>query len=97
VVTERLEKWSRKFPSREDFDPFPLGLAHVQEQLYVPVLDGLGLLGRDLARTEMARDPKLRQTARETHSSLVTEYAKAAQRCLPHRAWLQSLQEEMAA
>jgi hypothetical protein len=41
-VTERLETWSRKFPSREDFEPFPFGLAHVQEQLYVPVLTGSG-------------------------------------------------------
>jgi tryptophan halogenase len=97
VVTERLEKWSRKFPSREDFEPFPLGLAHVQEQLYVPVLNGLGLLSQDLARAEMARDPKRRQKARETHASLVAEYSKAADQCLPHRAWLQSLHKEMAA
>ncbi|WP_176559486.1 tryptophan halogenase family protein [Rubellimicrobium roseum] len=97
VVTERLEKWSRKFPSREDFEPFPLGLAHVQEQLYVPVLNGLGLLNQDLARAEMARDPKLRQKARETHASLVAEYFRAAERCLPHRAWLESLHKELAA
>jgi hypothetical protein len=42
----------------------------------------------------MARDPKLRQTARDTHASLVAEYSKAADKCLPHRAWLQSLHEE---
>ncbi len=97
VVTERLEKWSHKFPSREDFEPFPLGLAHVQEQLYVPVLNGLGLLSQDLARAEMARDPKLRQRARETHASLVAEYSRAAEKCLPHRAWLRSLHKETVA
>jgi tryptophan halogenase len=96
-VTDRLAKWSRKFPSPSDFEPFPLGLAHVQEQLYVPVLDGLGLLGRDLARETMARDPASRRRAQETHAGLVAEYARAAQKCLPHRAWLQSLQKEAVA
>lgn len=90
-VTDRLEKWSRVFPSAADFEPFPLGLAHVQEQLYVPVLDGLGLLSRDLAKAEMARDPGLRAKARDTHAGLVAEYSRAAERCLPHRAWLESL------
>lgn len=97
VVTERLEKWSRKFPSRKDFEPFPLGLAHVQEQLYVPVLNGLRLLNQDLARAEMARSPALRQNARETHANLFAEYSKAANKCLPHRAWLESLHKERAA
>jgi flavin-dependent dehydrogenase len=96
-VTERLARWSRKFPGPEDFEPFPLGLAHVQEQLYVPVLNGLGLLSPDLARAEMARDPKLRRKAQDTHASLVREYAAAARRCLPHRAWLQSLREGVPA
>ena len=69
-------------------------MAHVQEQLYVPVLDGLGLLNRDAA---MAADPKARDFARKTHAALVAEYASAAKLCLPHRAWLQSLQKDMAA
>jgi tryptophan halogenase len=97
VVTDRLEAWGRRFPSASDFEPFPLGLAHVQEQLYLPVLDGLGLLPRDLARAEMGRDPQLRQRTREAHAGLVKEYAAAARQCLPHRAWLQSLREEIAA
>lgn len=96
-VTDRLAKWSRKFPSPSDFEPFPLGLAHVQEQLYVPVLDGLGLLPRDLARSEMARDPGLRRRTQGAHAGLVAEYSKAAQKCLPHRAWLQSLSKETVA
>jgi tryptophan halogenase len=97
AVTDRLALWRRKMPGREDFEPFPFDLAHVQEQLYIPVLDGLGLLDREVARTEMAQDPKRRQQARETHSSLVAEYSRAAEKCLPHRAWLQSLREEIAA
>ncbi|MCX7301334.1 MAG: tryptophan 7-halogenase [Rhodobacterales bacterium] len=96
VVRDRLALWQTKVPTREDFPRFPpglehLGLAHVQEQLYVPVLDGLGLLNRDAARAEMAKDPKARDKARQTHQSLVSEYTRAAAQCLPHRAWLQSL------
>ena len=96
VVTDRLAQWQRHIPRPEDFLRFPpglehLGLAHVQEQLYVPVLDGLGLLNRPAAQAEMAANPKARDLARKTHAALVAEYAAAARQCLPHRAWLQSL------
>ena len=96
VVRDRLALWQGHVPQPADFPRFPpglehLGLAHVQEQLYVPVLDGLGLLNRDAARAAMAADPRGRDLARKTHASLVAEYSKAAARCLPHRAWLQSL------
>ena len=45
VVRDRLEQWRTHIPKPADFPHFPpglehLGLAHVQEQLYVPVLDG---------------------------------------------------------
>lgn len=96
-VTDRLEAWSRRVPTATDFPDFPLGLAHVQQQLYVPVLDGLGLLNRDAAREAMARDPALRQRTREAHAGLVKEYEAAAARCLPHRAWLEGLKEGVAA
>jgi tryptophan halogenase len=99
AVRDRLALWQSHVPKAADFPRFPpglenLGLAHVQEQLYVPVLDGLGLLNRDAARAEMARDPKGREAARRTHAALATEYARAARKCLPHRAWLQSLHKE---
>ncbi|MFN3280577.1 MAG: tryptophan halogenase family protein [Tabrizicola sp.] len=95
-VTDRLALWQKKTPTRDDFPRFPpglehLGLAHVQEQLYVPVLDGLGLLSRDAARAEMAADPRARDHARKTHAALVAEYRRAASLALPHRTWLQSL------
>ena len=101
VVTDRLAQWQTHIPRPADFPRFPpglehLGLAHVQEQLYVPVLDGLGLLNRDAAKAAMAADPKARDYARKTHAALVAEYASAAKHCLPHRAWLQSLQKDMA-
>ena len=96
VVRERLALWRTKVPGREDFPRFPpglerLGLAHVQEQLYVPVLDGLGLLNREAAKAAMARDPAGREKARAAWAGLEAEYRRAAAQCRPHRAWLQSL------
>ena len=96
IVRDRLEQWRHHIPRSADFAGFPpglehLGLAHVQEQLYVPVLDGLGLLNRQAAQAEMARNPKARDHARKVHAGLVAEYARAAAQCLPHRAWLEGL------
>ncbi len=97
VVGDRLGLWQTKMPGNEDFDPFPLGLPHLQGQLYTPVLDGLGHLNRDAARAVMAANPAARDKARATHASLVTEYTRAAEQCLPHRAYLQSLSQETVA
>lgn len=97
VVRDRLARWSRKMPDAADFALFPMGLAHVQQQLYTPVLDGLGLLNRDVARAAMAVAPGHRDKARAAHSGLVAEYAKAAAQCAPHRAFLLSLQRDIAA
>ena len=96
VVKDRLEQWQQHIPKPADFPGFPpglehLGLAHVQEQLYVPVLDGLGLLNRGAAQAEMAANPKGRDHARRVHAGLVAEYSRAAGLCLPHRAWLEGL------
>ncbi|MFO1141660.1 MAG: tryptophan 7-halogenase, partial [Amaricoccus sp.] len=87
---ERLALWRRKMPDRDDFVSLPGRLAHVEEQLHYPVLDGLGLLDRDVARAGMA-DAKRRAKARETVDGLTTEYRAAARQALPHRAFLQSL------
>ena len=97
IVTDRLALWQGKMPGGLDFAPFPLGLPHVTEHLYTPVLDGLGLLNRDAARAAMAAAPALRDKARATHAGLVAEYSRAAAQCAPHRAFLTSLQEDIAA
>ena len=67
---ERLALWQRKMPDRTDFQPLPGGLAHTEEQLHYPVLDGLGLLDREVARARMAEAPRLRARARETVDGL---------------------------
>lgn len=93
LLHERLALWQTRLPEPRDFAPFPGGLPHLQGQLYIPVLDGLGLLNQKAARAAMAANPGLRDKTRATHAGLLAEYARAAEQCLPHRAWLQSLQD----
>ncbi len=88
---ERLAAWSDHLPRRDDFQPFPGNLPHIEEQLYFPVLDGLGLLDRELARKEMAVQPKLRAHARKTADALTREYRQAALKTLGHREFLERL------
>jgi glycine/D-amino acid oxidase-like deaminating enzyme len=95
-VRDRLYLWSTKLPTRSDFVPFPGDLPHVQEQLYTPVLDGLGLLNTKAAKDVLARDPKRRAQLRKTYDQIIKEYKRAAGKCLPHRTWLNSLQQDNA-
>ena len=97
AVLDRVERWRERLPRRADFTPFPMNLPHVQEQLHIPVLDGLGLLDRSRAKAALAADPKARARLRKLHADLVSEYTRAAAKCLPHRAFLESLIQEQAA
>ncbi len=97
IIRDRLDLWQTKLPERRDFAPVPGNLPHVQEQLYIPVLDGLGLLNPRDAKSQLAQDPKRRAALRKTHEDLIRDYKRAAGKCLPHRAWLQSLSQEKAA
>lgn len=90
-VLDRVAMWRDRIPARADFEPFPMGLPHVEEQLFVPVLDGLGLLKS--APLPPAEATRLAQR----HASLVSEYRAAATRCLPHRAYLDTLSKDQAA
>ncbi|MEZ5536637.1 MAG: tryptophan halogenase family protein [Thiolinea sp.] len=88
---EKLAMWQNKMPGVEDFQNDLGGLPHVEELLHYPVLDGLGLLSRDVAKAAMARDPKFRAFARETADYLTRQGHELAARALSHRAWLDSL------
>ena len=90
---ERLAHWQREMPRHEQFPDFLDGLPHIQTQLHYPVLAGLGLLDQDLARAEMAKDPKLRQFARETYEALVKEYREAATQALGHAEFLETVRQ----
>jgi tryptophan halogenase len=88
---ERLARWKNEMPRREHFQDYLYGLPHVETQLHYPVLDGLGLLDRDLAQREMDRDPALKKFARETVDGLVREYREAAKMALSHREFLEAV------
>ncbi len=96
-VLDRVAAWRHRLPQRSDFPPFPGDLPHVQQQLYTPVLDGLGLLDRASAKAELAAHPARRAQLRKTYDNLCKEYRQAALRCMPHRSFLQSLQKEKVA
>ena len=54
---EKLALWQTKMPSSGDFKNDLDGLPHVEELLHYPVLDGLGLLNREVAKAAMAQKP----------------------------------------
>ncbi len=85
----RLALWAREMPRQSHFDNFLDGLPHVETQLYYPVLDGLGLLDKELARKELASIDGLRRQARQTADSLTREYRLASVKALSHREFLQ--------
>ena len=85
---ERLALWQREMPKRQHFGDFLEGLPHVEAQLHYPVLDGLGLLNRDVARAEMERQPGLRAFARKTADDLTAEYRAAAGKAMGHAEFL---------
>ncbi|NJM28746.1 MAG: tryptophan 7-halogenase [Rhizobiales bacterium] len=88
---ERLERWQGKMPEYSDFEPLPGRFAHTEQQLYYPVLDGLGLLNRGVAQRHMERSPELRKKAKTAADSLTAEYRSSAPKAIGHRAFLQSL------
>jgi glycine/D-amino acid oxidase-like deaminating enzyme len=90
----RLAQWSKKMPRSEDFVRLPGSFPHVEEQLHYPVLDGLGLLSRDVAKAEMDAMPQARKTASAAAESLSAEYKAAARQTLGHRAFLAFLQNQ---
>ena len=95
-VGEMLARWARQSPSSSDFAVFPGNLPHMGEQLYYPVLDGLGLLSRRAAKSELAANPLLRAHARKSAVFLTKEGRRAASKAPDHGDFLQSLRQEYA-
>ena len=87
----RLALWQTKMPGFEDFEPLPGGFAHTEQQLHYPVLDGLGLLNRDVARQFMDANLDLKTKGKSAADGLTAEYRAAAPLALGHREFLQSL------
>jgi glycine/D-amino acid oxidase-like deaminating enzyme len=91
TTRERLTRWQSKMPEHADFDPLPGKFAHTEQQLYYPVLDGLGLLSRSVAQRTMDAKPDLRKKAKTAADSLTAEYRAAAPKAMGHREFLKGL------
>lgn len=90
-ISDRLELWQKNMPSAQHFEPFLNGLPHVEHQLYIPVLDGLGLLNKNAAKAELNQIPKMRKMSRLAHDALIKEYKSAAEKTLGHREFLRMI------
>jgi len=66
VQAERLQHWQTRAITRDDFQSLPHGLPHVEEQLYVPVLDGLGLLSRTSSKQMIRKSTQIRRANKNT-------------------------------
>lgn len=91
TVQDRLKSWLQKPVERSDFPKFPTSLPHVEEQLHIPVLDGLGLLPKEPSRIIMAATPKNRMLARKSIEQLTKEFKSAAHKAIGHREYLEGL------
>jgi glycine/D-amino acid oxidase-like deaminating enzyme len=91
ATRERLKLWQTKMPHHDDFKPLPGNFAHTEQQLHYPVLDGLGLLSKTVARKYIAAHNGLEKKARDTTQQLKQEYRHAASLTLGHREFLESL------
>lgn len=87
----RLAQWQSHPLTRADFAPFPGNLPHVEEQLFAPVLDGLGHLPKAPAKQLFATTPQHRAAARKTLDQLTREFRSAANMALGQRAYLERL------
>lgn len=81
---QRIEDWSITPLDRSQFKPFPGGLPHVEEQLFVPVLDGLGLMTPGAAKAALPNGSADLRRARKTIEVLRRENLRAAKRALGH-------------
>ena len=82
-----VNKWKRQLPRMSDFDLYLSGLPHVQSQLYYPVLDGLGLLDKDIAREEM-KNLNLKPLARNEYQRFNDQYNDQIKNFIKHDEYL---------
>ena len=84
---DRIARWQAEPMTGADFAPLPGRLPHVEEQLHMPVLDGLGLTRPGPSKRALAA-PGTRAAARKSLAALRAEFAAAAQAAEGHRAAL---------
>ena len=87
----RLEYWARNIPSIKDFPSYLNGFPHVEHQLYMPVLDGLGLLNRDVAESMLSESQEVKANVQRAYETLMGEYESVTKKVLSHRQFLETL------
>jgi len=97
VNRHRLSSWRRRMPVAADFVRLPGNLPHVQEQLHVPVLAGLGLIRKPAARAFLGGLPQSGTGVAGLAAQLRQRHAEAASRCLSHRGYLKAVLGEVVA
>ena len=91
ATADRLRCWSLEMPNGAHFDDYLSGLPHVEAQLYYPVLDGLGLLDRGVARRIMETQPKVRRAIRAHIEQTGRAHRAASSQAIGHRAYLDAI------
>jgi tryptophan halogenase len=80
-------KWKQQLPRMSDFELYLSGLPHVQSQLYFPVLDGLGLLDKEVAREEI-KNLNLKALARDEYQRFNNQYNDQMKNFIKHNEYL---------
>lgn len=86
-----LRTWMWQMPRRSEFVELRGNAPHVQEQLYYPVLDGLGLLKRSIAKLELGARPDVRAASRKAVEKFRRDSRLSATKAAGHRQYLRSL------
>ena len=87
---ERLMQWQSHMPIGSDFNDFLRGLPHVEAQLYYPILDGLRLLDRNIARRELSASGQSLFASRAWRLK-VAEAKQVANHSIDHRTFLSAI------
>ena len=90
-VKSLVDAWKVRVPRRADFLELRENAPHVQEQLYYPVLDGLGLLDRSVAKAELRKRPDVLAASRKAVESFRRDSRISAAKAAGHREYLRSL------
>jgi len=84
----RIKQWATSMPKKNEFSPMPNDLPHIEDQLYYPVLEGLGLLNQNAAKALLKENPVMRKKARANVKALCAEFRQAATKAMNHNTYL---------
>jgi tryptophan halogenase len=86
-----VERLKHGLPQDRDFPDLPGQLPHLQRALYLPVLDGLGLMEKAPCKAILSQSHGLARRARALRQSNRKEFLKAAGQAVGHRVFLSDI------